>query len=270
MDKEKIYYVYRDIRLDKETCIYVGKGHGKRKNSYYRNEKHEAIRKSVGIRREILVSELDEETAFKLENETIKYYLSSGYGCDVDGYRDAGDEFHFLTNKTLGGRGLLGLSRPKHSERMSGANNPMFGINLWDRRNDSDNLKLKERISESTSGDKNPMYGISPKDRMTEEKYKIWLSSVQSRLKSQIGNKNPNSKSVAVYNSNGVFIQWFTCIKDCVRWILENHLSNASEKTIRQMINKSNNLGIKSYNLYFKKNVAMPINYQERDTELSL
>ena len=59
-------------------------------------------------------------------------------------------------------------------ERMSGENNPMYGINLWDTFSEDKKDAIKNRLSILNSKENNPMYGISPKERMSEEKYNQW------------------------------------------------------------------------------------------------
>lgn len=107
------YYVYEHIRLDDNTCIYVGKGSGKRAWTKARNLLHDEIVDKVGIRVNIIQGNLSEEEAFNLERETILKYLDEGYGIDIIGMDDS-TKIGFLTNQALGGRGVMDQFVPKN------------------------------------------------------------------------------------------------------------------------------------------------------------
>ena len=102
-----------------------------------------------------------------------------------------------LTNHTFGGDGSYGMVhseewRKQHSIDMTGENNPMYGINIWDTYSDDKKNEIRSRLSELNSKENNNMYGISPKERMDDETYKKWRNKLVDRLKSQTGINNPN------------------------------------------------------------------------------
>ena len=108
-----------------------------------------------GMEVKILKSNLTEEEAYEEEYNTIIEYIKSGYGIDIGGL-EGNNPDKFLTNKTFGSRGSIGIS--------------------------------------------NPMYNVSPKEKMDEEKYKQWFDKLSTRMKSQIGDKNPNWKNDTLHN----------------------------------------------------------------------
>ena len=104
------FYVYEHIRLDNNTCFYVGKGKGKRSDIVSRNEHHDRISKKYGHAVVIIADNLTEEEAFNLERETIEdYVFNLGYGIDIEGYRDFSNK-KYLTNCTWGGEGSSGYN----------------------------------------------------------------------------------------------------------------------------------------------------------------
>ena len=269
------YYVYEHIRLDNNTCFYVGKGHGNRCNYYSRNEHHDRIADKVGMKVNIVRDNLSEDDAYRLERELIHHYVFDlGYGIDIIGYNNNINENGHLTNHTFGGDGSYGMVhseewRKQHSIDMTGENNPMYGINIWDTYSDDKKNEIRSRLSELNSKENNNMYGISPKERMDDETYKKWRNKLVDRLKSQTGINNPNygnktlhnklknnpelrkqyysrkgsqsgrSKEVFVYDSNKNFIKHFDYIGECCEWI-KNTLSLSSNiDTIRGGITDS-------------------------------
>ena len=186
------YYVYEHIRLDNNTCFYVGKGHGNRSNYYSRNEHHDRIADKVGMKVNIVRDNLSEDDAYRLERELIHHYVFDlGYGIDIIGYNNNINENGHLTNHTFGGDGSYGMVhseewRKQHSIDMTGENNPMYGINIWDTYSDDKKNEIRSRLSELNSKENNNMYGISPKERMDNETYKKWRNKLVNRLKSII------------------------------------------------------------------------------------
>ena len=112
-NENREFYVYEHIRLDNNTCFYVGKGKGDRAYDLDRGNFHNGVRDEYGCRVEIIKDGLTEEEAFKLETERIEdYVITFGYGISIDGYRDFSNN-KYLTNFTWGGEGCSGY---KHSE----------------------------------------------------------------------------------------------------------------------------------------------------------
>ena len=60
----KDYYVYEHIRLDNNTCFYVGKGHGKRCNYVSRNVHHDRIVSKFGMKVNIVKDNLLKSSDF--------------------------------------------------------------------------------------------------------------------------------------------------------------------------------------------------------------
>lgn len=159
MLKKNKYYIYRHIRIDKNTPFYVGKGSGDRafqkksRNKYWKNIA------SNGYKIEIILKNLTQKNAYKKEIEFIELYKSFGY-CEA--------------NFTNGGEGAWGFKCEEstikyRSIMLSGSNNPMYGK----KRSE----EAKRKTSEKVKGDKNPMYG---KSRTQETKNKI-SETIKSR-----------------------------------------------------------------------------------------
>lgn len=253
------FYVYEHIRLDNETCFYVGKGRKKRAYISARNPIHDEIVKKHGMKVNIIKDNLSEEEAYDLERKTILHYVFDlGYGIDIIGQKDINSTEFFLTNKAFGGKGSYGAVhteawKEQHSLAMSGSNNPMYGINVWDTYDEERSKRIKDKISKSSSGINNPMYEVSPMERMTEDVYAQWLEKLQNRLHSQTGFNNPNygnktlhnkvkdnpqlrieyysrpgaqngrSRPISVYDKDGNFISKFAYIGDCAEWIKDKY-----------------------------------------------
>lgn len=269
------YYVYEHIRLDNNTCFYVGKGHGNRYNYYSRNEHHDRIADKVGMKVNIIKDKLSEDDAYKLERELIHHYVFDlGYGIDIIGYNNNPNENGHLTNHTFGGDGSYGMVhseewRRQHSIDMMGESNPMYGVNLWDTYSNDKKNEIRSRLSRLNSKENNKMYGISPEERMDDETYKIWRKKLVDRLKSQTGINNPNygnktlhnkikdnpelrkqyysrkgsqngrSKEVFVYDSNKNFIKHFDYIGECCKWVKDKLSLSSNINTIRGGITES-------------------------------
>lgn len=263
------YYVYEHIRLDNNTCFYVGKGHGNRCNYYSRNEHHDRIADKVGMKVNIIKDKLSEDDAYKLERELIHHYVFDlGYGIDIIGYNNNPNENGHLTNHTFGGDGSYGMVhseewRRQHSIDMMGESNPMYGVNLWDTYSNDKKNEIRSRLSRLNSKENNKMYSISPEERMDDETYKIWRKRLVDRLKFQTGINNPNygnktlhnkikdnpelrkqyysrkgsqngrSKEVFVYDSNKNFIKHFDYIGECCKWVKDELSLSSNINTIR-------------------------------------
>ena len=90
------FYVYEHWRLDRDECFYVGKGFGGRAYDMKRsrNKHHQAIMlkmsrigSSVEVR--IVADGLDENRAFEIEKERIKFWRNAGI--DIVNLTDGGD-----------------------------------------------------------------------------------------------------------------------------------------------------------------------------------
>ena len=115
INENREFYVYKHIRLDNNTCFYVGKGKGKRCNNPSRNYHHDNICERYDYEVVKVKENLTEEEAYALEKEIIEdYVFVFGYGINIDGYDDYNHELPHLTNMNWGGRGVT--SGIHHSE----------------------------------------------------------------------------------------------------------------------------------------------------------
>lgn len=285
---KKDYYVYEHIRLDNNTCFYVGKGRGKRSNYVSRNEHHDRVVNKVGMKVNIIKENLSEEEAYRLERQMIMHYVFDlGYGIDIIGFNNNPNEKGHLTNHTFGGDGSFGMVhsdewKKQHSLDMSGENNPMYGKNVWEMYDEERGSEIRKKLSVAYSGENNPMYGISMKERINnEDKYNEWREKTVARLKAQTGKNNPNygndtlrkklqdnpelkiqyysrkgsqngkAKEVFVYDCDKNFIRQFDYMGECCEWI-KNELNLSSKiNTIRGGITESIKNNKKYRNMYF-------------------
>ena len=138
MNNEKIYYVYKWIRLDKNEVFYIGKGHGNRykdlrmRNKYFLNVVNKVGMDNINI--EIIEDNLDEITAFEKEKYYIKYYKD--IGCNLTNLTSGGDgssdwwnylseeekEHHREISKSFLGKTHSEETKQKMSKSMTGKN----------------------------------------------------------------------------------------------------------------------------------------------------
>jgi hypothetical protein len=98
-ENKNIYYVYAHRKADNKHIFYIGKGKGRRINQKHgRSQLWQRTVSKHGLEKEILFSNLSEEEAFKIEVETIAFFIENGVN---------------LCNRTDGGEGISGL---KHTE----------------------------------------------------------------------------------------------------------------------------------------------------------
>ena len=155
-DESRIYYVYKHVRLDNNTCFYIGKGKGNRKDLQKRNVVHDSICKKHGYKVVTIKKGLNEKEAFKLEADMINCYVSKmGYGIYIKGYMNKENKKNkkFLTNCTWGGEGISGFHHSKESKqrisekckgKRAGKNNPLYGKHHSE--------ESKKKMSESQKG----------------------------------------------------------------------------------------------------------------------
>ena len=147
-NESREFYVYEHIRIDNNTCFYVGKGKGDRAYDLNRSNFHNGVRDSYGCRVEIIKDGLTEEEAFKLERERIEdYVITFGYGIPIDGYRDFSNN-KYLTNMTWGGEGTSGLNAfvNKTEEEMETIGRKISEKNKGKHHSEEHNKKVSESL----------------------------------------------------------------------------------------------------------------------------
>ena len=180
-DESRIYYVYKHIRLDNNTCFYIGKGKDGRKDVPNRNLTHDSICDRHGYKVVIFKDKLNEAEAFKLEEDLIRCYVfKMGYGICIKGYMNNNNKF--LTNRTFGGEGASGYKHSEESKRK----------NSESHKGKKQSEETKEKISEKLKGEKNPMFGKNPYANKTEEEMEIVRGKMsESHKGKQTGKNNP-------------------------------------------------------------------------------
>lgn len=180
-DESRIYYVYKHIRLDNNTCFYIGKGKDGRKDVPNRNLTHDSICDRHGYKVVIFKDKLNEAEAFKLEEDLIRCYVfKMGYGICIKGYMNNNNKF--LTNRTFGGEGASGYKHSEESKRK----------NSESHKGKKQSEETKEKISEKMKGEKNPMFGKNPYANKTEEEMEIIRGKMsESHKGKQTGKNNP-------------------------------------------------------------------------------
>ena len=145
-NENREFYVYAHIRLDNNTCFYIGKGKGNRKDTPTRNKHHDRISERYGHKVVVIKNNLNEKDAFKLERDMIKYCVFElGYAIDIEGYRDYSNK-KYLTNCTWGGEGVSGGHHSEESKKIIGRK--------ISEKNKGKQLseKHKQKLSESHKG----------------------------------------------------------------------------------------------------------------------
>lgn len=146
------YYVYRYIRLDTNTPFYVGKGKGKRYlDKVARNNYFKRIVQKYPHEVEIMLSNLNEDTAFQKEKEFIKLYKDLGY-CEANITDGAGGMSGISPSKETREKISKSMTASDHPKKWkAGTAHPFYG------KKDSIETRLKK--SESRKGHKNPSFG---------------------------------------------------------------------------------------------------------------
>ena len=205
-EESREFYVYKHVRLDNNTCFYIGKGKNGRKDDPNRNPTHDSICKRHEYKVVIFKNKLNEAEAFKLEEDLIRCYVfKMGYGICIKGYMNNNNKF--LTNRTFGGEGTSGY---KHSEETK----KKIGEASSERnKGKKASEETKQRMSEKKkgtipwnkgkkgiqAGEKNPMYGL----HHSEE-------AKRKNSKAHKGKPAPNRSKVICITTGKIF----DCIKD--------------------------------------------------------
>lgn len=204
-------YLYRHIRLDKNTPFYIGIGSDSNYQRAYnctsRNIFWKRITNKTNYRVEIMLDDLTREEVCEKEKEFIEIYGRSNLG--------KGE----LCNLTNGGDGSNGVlfdeaRKKKISEKYSGEKNPFYGKNhseetinklkhLAQNRSPETNKKIADKnrnkiisndirlkISNATKGEKNHFFG---KKHTEETKKKISDKSIGRKMSNETREKISNS-----------------------------------------------------------------------------
>jgi hypothetical protein len=200
-------YLYRHIRLDKNTPFYIGIGSDSNYQRAYnctsRNVFWKRITNKTNYRVEIMLDDLTREEVCEKEKEFIEIYGRSNLG--------KGE----LCNLTNGGDGSNGVlfdeaRKKKISEKYSGEKNPFYGKNhseetinklkhLAQNRSPETNKKIADKnrnkiisndirlkISNATKGEKNHFFG---KKHTEETKKKISEKAMGRKVSNEIKQK---------------------------------------------------------------------------------
>jgi ribosomal protein L37AE/L43A len=216
-----IYYVYE--YLDSNNIpYYVGKGcHGRAwSNNGRLVKKPDDLSKIV-----IIESNLDEDSAFRLEKYMIEKYGRMDIGTGT------------LLNKTSGGQGTSGIIHSEErKEKIRGKNNGRYGKknSKWHRERMSEGLREwnrshwtdenRKKASDRVSGEKNPMFGKTVSDENKERLKKRWSGennpnyggvSDEHKMNMSIAAKNRPRKTCPHCGKNAT-------IQNIERWHLDN------------------------------------------------
>lgn len=163
--QERIFFVYRHIRPDKNQVFYIGIGRYHKKwkhcraythrsrNQYWKNIVSSCDGK---YKVQILFDEITMNEAFDKEKELIKLYgrkdLNSGTLCNMTDGGDGGFELSEETKRKISEKNrnngsaafLRNMPKDKRPKGLAGSKNPMYGVRLSE--------ETKRKISEARRG----------------------------------------------------------------------------------------------------------------------
>lgn len=232
------YYVYEHVRLDNNAVFYVGKGKGDRCRYKHRNEKHDYIMEKYGMKVNIVENGLTESEAYNKEYELINHYINEeGYGIDIIGL-EGNDPDKFLTNKTFGSQGSIGIS------------NPQFNVSPKDRMTEEVyNNWLEKTVSrlEKQTGKNNPNYNNKTLHNKVKDDKELRI-----KYYSRPGAQNGRAQKIKVYDINMNYINTFDTIGEAAQWIKDELNLSAKIDSIRTNIRERTKKGKPYKNMYFE------------------
>ena len=173
-------YVYRHIRVDKNTPFYIGIG--KDLSRAYSKSNRNSIWKKIVSSTDYIVDILFEDISYDIAKEKEKEFIAL-----YKRYRDGGT----LCNITIGGQGTLGLIHTEESKKKMGEPNKGKTISEEHKKIISDFHSGKKHsdewrveMSKKMTGENNPNYG-----KKASEKTRVKMS-----MSSRKGEDNSQSK----------------------------------------------------------------------------
>lgn len=205
------YIVYEFYVVETNEIFYVGQGKEGRNKKLGKGERSKAfddVYYNNQCKSRIIYSDLSQEEAWRLEEETIAKYRHLGYP---------------LVNVSSGGKNA------SNGVDYSGENNPMYGISPRERMDENTYNKWLEKHKNLT-GERNPNYG----NTKLHEKYKA-NPELSKEKQSRPGKQNGRSIPVELYK-DGQFIKSFDYKRECAKYLIDNKLVRA--KTIGVVADK--------------------------------
>ena len=202
MKEEKRFYVYKHIRLDNNSCFYIGKGTGKRSNVRKRNDHHDRIIKNIDYKIVIVKDNLTEKEALDLEKELIRHYVFDlGYGIDIKGYRKKKSQFK-LSNQTWGGDGI---SRPMPQEVKDKISLSHLNLNFKHSEESKKKMSISSLGIEPWNKGKKNIYSEETLEKMRNARLNRDPWNKGKKCEQLSGSKNPSAKAVVCITTNEIF-----------------------------------------------------------------
>lgn len=215
------YYVYGHIRPDNNTYYYIGKGRERRAYLKSRNQLHDEVMNKYGLKIEIIKDNLTEEEAYQEEYNVINKLINEqGYGIDINGLR-GNNKNKFLTNKTFGSQGSIGISNPQYG--VSPKERLKENYHRW---RETLNIRLKAQVK-----DKNPNWNNHTLHNKVKDKPELRI-----QYYSRKGSQNGRCRKIALYDSNWSWLEDFDYIGKCALRVNELTDSNANINGVRSNI----------------------------------
>jgi hypothetical protein len=189
MDSEPMlhnWYVYRHIRLDKNTPFYIGIGCSKNYSRAYstnsRNKRWFSIIKNIEYAVEILFENLTKTEAISKEKEFIQIYRRESFGGILCNQTDGGEGIHnrqdiekWKANLSIAAKNMSEEHKKKISDAKIGKPSNMKGKKLTEEQKNKISLKIKGISKSSEHKDKLRKINLGKKlSEETKQKIKLW------------------------------------------------------------------------------------------------